>query len=276
MPKRVYRASGAPRETCKLEIWPRRPRVSSMTGMEQTIIDTRRAAAFPGFPPEGLALFRGLKRNNRREWFQPRKHIYDEKLRAPMLELITALNAAMMQFAPAHVHEPESAIYRLYRDTRFSSDKTPYKTHVAAIFPRRGLEKHACAGLYFSVSPEEVEIAGGVYMPTPDELHAIRLHLLDHHEEFRAILKGRSLRRLMGELQGDQLSRVPKGFPADHPAADLVRQKQWLLYVTLEPAIATTPRLLTEIVKRFRAMAPFLDFLNAPLVAAAKASRRGF
>ncbi len=193
-----------------------------------------------------------------------------------MLELITALNAAMMRFAPTHVREPESAIYRLYRDTRFSSDKTPYKTHVAAIFPRRGLEKHSCAGLYFSVSPEGVEIAGGVYMPTPDELRAIRLHLLDRHEEFRRIVKGRSLRRLMGELEGDRLSRVPKGFPADHPAADLVRHKQWLLYVTLEPAIATTPKLFTEVVKRFRAMAPFLDFLNAPLVAAAKASRRGF
>jgi uncharacterized protein (TIGR02453 family) len=247
-----------------------------MTGMKQPIIDARRAAAFPGFPPEGLAFFRGLKRNNRREWFQPRKHIYDEKLRAPMIELITALNAEMMKFAPAHVREPESAIYRIYRDTRFSSDKTPYKTHIAAIFPRRGLEKHACAGLYFSVSPEEVEIAGGVYMPTSEELRAIRLHLLDHHEEFRRIVKDRTLRRLMGELEGDRLSRVPKGFSAGHPAADLVRHKQWLLDVTFEPDIATTPKLFTEIVKRFRAMAPFLDFLNAPLVAAAKASRRGF
>jgi uncharacterized protein (TIGR02453 family) len=245
-----------------------------MTGMNQTIIGTRRAAAFPGFPPEGLTFFRSLKRNNRREWFQPRKHIYDETLRAPMIELVTALDAEMMKFAPAHVREPESAIYRIYRDTRFSSDKTPYKTHIAAIFPHRGLAKHSCAGLYFSVSPEEVEIAGGVYMPMPEDLRAIRLHLLDQHEEFRRIVKGRTLRGLMGELQGDHLSRVPKGFPADHPAADLVRQKQWLVYVTLEPAIATTPKLFTEVVKRIRAMAPFLAFLNTPLLAAAKASRQ--
>jgi uncharacterized protein (TIGR02453 family) len=232
--------------------------------MEHTII------GFSGFPDEALPFFRSLKRNNRREWFQPRKHIYDEKVRGPMIELVAALNAEMMKFAPAYVREPADAIYRIYRDTRFSPDKTPYKTHIAAIFPKRGFEKHAGAGLYFSVSPEEGEVAGGVYMPTPDVLRAIRMHLLDNHEEFRAILRARQLRTLLGELQGDQLSRVPKGFPAEHPAADLVRYKQWLVYVTLDPSIATTRKLFSEVSKRFRAMMPFLEFLNAPLAATRK------
>ncbi|HEY1206051.1 MAG: DUF2461 domain-containing protein [Bryobacteraceae bacterium] len=241
--------------------------------MKNTIIGTARggSAGFPGFPPEGLAFLRSLKRNNRREWFQPRKHIYDEKVRAPMVALVSALTAAMMKFAPDYVREPEAAIYRVYRDTRFSPDKTPYKTHVAAIFPRRGLDKHACAGLYFSVSPETIEIAGGVYMPTPDELRAIRLYLLDRHQEFRRIMRGRTLRALMGELMGAELARVPKGFCAEHPAADLVRCKQWLLDIELDPALAATPKLYEELVKRFRAMTPFVEFLNAPLVA----GRRG-
>jgi uncharacterized protein (TIGR02453 family) len=212
-----------------------------------------------------MAFFRSLKRNNRREWFQPRKHIYDAQVRAPMIDLVNALGAEMMKFAPAYVREPQTAIYRIYRDTRFSPDKTPYKTHIAAVFPRRGLEKHACAGLYFSVSPEEIEVAGGVYMPAAGELRAIRLHLLDNHEEFRSLVADRSLRRLMGELQGDRLSRVPKGFPAEHPAADLVRYKQWLLFLTLDPALATSPKLLPELAKRFRAMMPFIEFLNTPL-----------
>lgn len=233
-----------------------------MTGMEHTII------GFGGFPKEALPFFRSLKRNNRREWFQPRKHIYDEKVRGPMVELVTALAAEMMDFAPAHVAEPAKAIYRIYRDTRFSSDKTPYKTHIAAIFPKRGHEKHAGAGLYFAVSPEEVEVAGGIYMPGPDVVRAVRLHMLDNHEEFRAILRARQLRSLMGELQGDRLTRVPKGFPVEHPAADLVRYKQWLVYVTLDAAIATTPKLFKEVSKRFRAMMPFLEFLNAPLAPA--------
>jgi uncharacterized protein (TIGR02453 family) len=228
---------------------------------------TRAAAVFAGFPAEGLAFLRSLKRNNRREWFQPRKHIYDEKVRAPMVALVSALTTAMGRFAPDYVREPEAAVYRIYRDTRFSPDKTPYKTHVAAIFPRRGLDKHACAGLYFSVSAETIEIAGGVYMPTPDELRAIRLHLVEHHQELRRILRGRTLHTLMGELAGAELTRVPKGFDGEHPSADLVRCKQWLLDVALDPGLAVTPKLYEELVKRFRAMTPFVEFLNAPLVA---------
>ena len=235
-----------------------------MTAMEHTIIGR---APFAGFRPDALAFFRSLKRNNRREWFQPRKHIYEELLRAPMSALVDAVNAAMMKFAPDYVREPGAAIYRIYRDTRFSANKTPYKTHIAAIFPRRSLEKHACAGLYFSVSAGAVEIAGGVYMPTPEELRAIRLHLVDHYEEFRRILRGRALRALLGELQGERLARVPKGFDAEHASADLVRAKQWLLDAEIDAAVATTPKLLAEIVRRFRAMTPFVEFLNAPLVA---------
>jgi uncharacterized protein (TIGR02453 family) len=219
------------------------------------------------FSAEGIRFLASLKRNNRREWFQPRKQVFEERVKGPMLELVGLVNTEMLRFAPDYVREPEDAIYRIYRDTRFSPDKTPYKTHIAAIFPRRGLGKHGCAGLYFSVAPEGVEVAGGVYMPDREELRLIREHLAQSHEEFRAIVRSRTLRQLLGEMQGDQLSRPPKGFCADHPAADLVRRKQWLYYVTLPPETATTPGLVTEIVKRFRAMMPFIEFLNKPLVA---------
>jgi uncharacterized protein (TIGR02453 family) len=225
---------------------------------------------FSGFPPAAMQFFRSLARNNRREWFQPRKHIYEEQVKAPMAELIAALTSEMMRFAPDYVTEPGKAIYRIYRDTRFSKDKTPYKTHIAAVFPRRGLPKHGGAGLYFSVSAKEIEVAGGVYMPGPDELLAIRNHLAEHHREFRKIIGRPKLRSLMEEMHGEQLARVPKGFPCDHPAADLLRYRQWLFYVMLDPALATTPKLLGEIRNRFEAMTPFNEFLNAPLVRASK------
>ena len=231
---------------------------------------------FNGFPEPGMQFFRSLARNNRREWFQPRKHIYEEQVKAPMAELVSALNAGMMRFAPDHVVEPAKAIYRIYRDTRFSKDKTPYKTHIAAIFPRRGTEKHGGAGLYFSVAPKEIEVAGGVYMPGPDALLAIRTYLAGHHAEFSRIIKSRKLRTLMGEMHGDQLSRVPKGFPSDHPAADLLRYRQWLFYIMLDPALATTPKLLPEIRNRFEVMMPFLEFLNRPLVKTARRIRQPF
>ncbi len=225
---------------------------------------------FAGFPRAAMEFFKGLERNNRREWFQPRKQIYDELVKAPMADLIRALTAEMMRFAPDYVTEPENAIYRIYRDTRFSEDKTPYKTHVAAVFPRRGLAKHGGGGLYFSVSAKEIEVAGGVYMPGPEQLLAVRSHIAGHEAEFRKITGSRSLKSLMGELQGEQLSRVPKGFACDHPAADLLRYKQWLYWVMLEPGLATTPKLLPEVRKRFEVLMPLIEFLNAPLVRAAR------
>jgi uncharacterized protein (DUF2461 family) len=107
-------------------------------------------------------------------------------------------------------------------------------------------------------------------MPEPPALLAIRNHIAGRHDELRRILRARQVRQLLGELQGEQLSRVPKGFACDHPAADLLRFKRFILYVELPPDLATTPVLYTEILKRFRAMAPFLAFLTAPLQAARK------
>jgi uncharacterized protein (TIGR02453 family) len=221
--------------------------------------------SFPGFPPEAMQFFRSLKRNNRREWFQPRKEIFDQKVKAPMLDLVEALNRALARFAPAYTRAPEEAVYRIYRDTRFAADKTPYKTHIAAIFPRQGLVKHNCGCFYFSVSPEEIEVAGGVYMPEPETLRVLRNYVSEHHEEFRRIARAKKLRGLLGELQGQQLARVPKGFCAEHPAADLVRYKQWYYYAGIDPALATTPKLLPEIVERFKALTPLVEYFNRPL-----------
>jgi uncharacterized protein (TIGR02453 family) len=225
---------------------------------------------FPGFPPQAIEFFRGLARNNKREWFQPRKQVYEEQVKEPMRVLVEAVNADLMEFAPQYATEPQKAIYRIYRDTRFSKDKTPYKTHIAASFHRRAPVSHGDAGYYFAISHKEVAIGGGIYMPDTAALLAIRNHIAGRHEELRRILRARQLKQLLGELHGEQLSRVPKGFAADHPAADLLRYKRFILYVTLDPALATTPALYAEIVKRFRAMAPFMAFLTAPLAPARK------
>jgi uncharacterized protein (TIGR02453 family) len=225
-------------------------------------------SGFPGFPKEGIQFFRGLARNNNRDWFQPRKAQFDEQVKRPMLELVDALNRGMAGFAPEYVTEPERAIYRIYRDTRFSKDKTPYKNHIAASFVRHGMPKNGSGGYYFSVSDKEIEVGGGVYLPERDALLAIRQHIAANWEALGRITGTRAVKRLLGDVQGDQLSRVPKGFPADHPAAGLLRLKYYVLFVTLPPEIATTPQLYTEVLKRFKAMAPFIEFLHAPLARA--------
>ncbi len=226
-------------------------------------------SGFPGFPGEAIDFLRGLARNNRREWFQPRKQVFEEQVKQPMRTLVEAVNAALTGFAPEFVTEPGKAMHRIYRDTRFSKDKTPYKTQIAASFPYRG-GSHGDAGYYFAVSHKEVAIGGGVYMPEPAELLAIRNHIAGHHEEFRRILRARAVRQLFGELEGEKLTRNPKGFACDHPAEDLLRFKQLFFYKELPPDLATTPALYSEIVKRFRAMAPFLKFLTAPTAATRK------
>jgi uncharacterized protein (TIGR02453 family) len=223
-------------------------------------------SGFAGFPAEGMQFLATLARRNKREWFQPRKHIFDEKVKAPMEEMVEAVNGALAEFAPDFVTEPKQAIYRIYRDTRFSNDKTPYKTHIAASFPRRGSPKHGEGGYYFSVSPKEIEVGGGVYLPQPETLQVIRKHIATTHEELRAILAARPVKKLLGDLLGDQLSRLPKGFDCDHPAADLLRYKSFILFTTLPGEIATTTKLYKEIVDRFRAIAPFIDYLSRSLV----------
>jgi uncharacterized protein (TIGR02453 family) len=221
---------------------------------------------FAGFPKEMATFFRGLKRNNRREWFQPRKDVFDLHVKGPMTALVEALNRELAKFAPHYVTDPKKAIFRIYRDTRFSPDKTPYKMHIAASFGRRGGERMAVSGYYFSVSSEQIEIAGGIYHPAPDTMLLVRTHIADHHEELRRILANKTLRRRIGGLQGDELSRAPKGFDPSHPAIDLIKKKDWIVDMNLDPALATTPRLLREIADHFRLMTPLIDFLNRPLL----------
>jgi uncharacterized protein (TIGR02453 family) len=222
---------------------------------------------FPGFPPEALQFFRGLARNNRREWFLPRKPLFEEKVKEPMRQLVDALNLALHDFAPEYETDPDKAIFRIYRDVRFSKDKKPYKEHIAATFHRRGTTTHGQAGYYVAISHKEVAVGGGVYMPEPQDLLAIRQRIAERHEEFRRILAARPVRKLLGDLEGDQLSRVPRGFPADHPAADLLRFQYYILYIELAPSLATSPALYKQIVERFRTMVPFMRFLTESLTA---------
>jgi uncharacterized protein (TIGR02453 family) len=222
-------------------------------------------SGFGGFSPDVIEFFRGLDRNNKRDWFQPRKEIYEAKVKEPMREMVGALNGVMASFAPGHVTDPDKAIYRIYRDTRFSKDKTPYKTHIAAHFKPRNLAQAEGAGYYFAVSHKEVAVGGGMYMPSPPTLLAVRTHLAQNFEDFERVTSGRALKKLLGgELHGERLSRVPKGFAADHPAAEALKYKSLFYYVELPPDLATSKTLFAEVRKRFEAIAPFVDFLNAP------------
>jgi len=230
--------------------------------------------ATPHFTAESLKFLRGLARNNRREWFEPRKPLFERELKQPMLALVTTITSAMESFAPDHVRDARKCMMRIYRDTRFSADKSPYKRNIAAWWSRAGLEKTSGAGYYFHVSAKEVVIAAGVYMPERDQLFSIRAWLLEHHVEFRKLLDGPRLRRGMYAFEGSPLSRAPKGFPPEHPGLDLIKCRQWGISATLPAEAALAPALLKEVVTRFRLASRLVDRLNEPLLNGAKKPSR--
>ncbi len=220
---------------------------------------------FRGFPPETLRFLRALKRNNDRTWFLANKATYEEKVKQPLIELVTALGGAVQGFAPELETDPKRVIFRIYRDTRFSPDKTPYKTHIAAHFTPCGAGRNAGAGLYFHLDPQEFLVAGGVYMPAPPELRLIRNYVAAHDEELRAILRNPGFKRLFGGLQGEVLTRAPKGFLPDHPALDLLRHRHYVAWFEKPAALAETPELFPLVVRGFVALMPLLRYLNKAL-----------
>jgi uncharacterized protein (TIGR02453 family) len=226
--------------------------------------------AVPRFGPEALKFLRALKRNNRREWFQPRKDDYERFVRAPMVAIVERLASDMRGVAPEVVVDPKRAVFRIYRDTRFSADKKPYKTHIAASFPWRGVARHEGAGLYFHVSPTEVWIGGGMYAPETAQLHAVREHIASNHRRLASIVESASFKRIVGEVEGEKLQRVPRGFPPDHAAADWLRFRQFLAGREIAPPVVTTARLYPAVLETFRAVVPLIRFLNEALVPRAR------
>lgn len=230
------------------------------------------AAGEPYFREAGLKFLRNLKRNNRREWFEARKPEFERELKQPMLALIETVNRAMEDFAPAHVRPPQKCMMRIYRDIRFSSDKRPYKSHVSAWWSREGLEKTSGGGYYMHISPDEVIVAAGVYMPEREQLLAIREYLLVHHAEVRRLLS--KLRRTMDSFTGRPLTRPPKGFPKDHPAMDLLLCRQWGVEAKLAASASLEKDFAEEVIRRFRLATPLVSALNTPLLMSMEKKRR--
>jgi len=231
-------------------------------------------SANPYIRPEGLKFLRGLARNNDREWFNERKSVYETELKEPMLAIIRKVTEAMMEFAPNHVRPAEKSLFRIYRDTRFSNNKLPYKNHVAAWWSHMGMEKTSGAGYYFQVSPKGVVIAAGAYMPEKEQLAAIRHWLLENHVQFRKLLDRPAVRKTFKEFEGEALTRPPKGFPCEHPAMDLIKCKQWGLSTTLPADAALETNFAQTLIKHFKLLAPLVDALNTPIAASAAPKKK--
>lgn len=223
-------------------------------------------AAAPRFPPGAVRFLRSLKRHNDREWFRARRAQFDALIDAPMNAVIERLAVDFRTFLPDVQASPRISRYRIYRDTRFSDNKKPLKTHVAAIFPSRALPRHEGPGLYFEIAAGWVYAGGGIYMPQPGVLQLLREHVAAHHRRLARIVRSRTFKQMFGEVEGDRLTRMPHGFPADHPAGDFLKFRQILAGREWPAAFAASPRLYPELLRTFRTLAPLIKFLNEPIV----------
>lgn len=221
------------------------------------------------FTRKTLSFLRALKRNNNREWFRAHKTEYEKHVRGPMIEVLARLSTDFGTFAPEVISDPKVSLFRIYRDTRFSSDKTPLKTAIAAHFPSRQFRGNDGAGLYFEVAPAWVWIGGGMYMPTTSDLQAIRNQIATTHPRLHRLVTSPTFKKTFEELTGDRLTRVPNGYRKDHPAAHYLQFKQFIGGCEYDAAFATSPRFYSELLRVFKAVTPLVRFLNSAILESA-------
>jgi len=218
---------------------------------------------FEGFPREAISFLRRLKRNNNRRWFNNHKVEYILFVKQPMQSYIYALKPYFSLFAPEYDVNPLRSIFRPNRDVRFSSDKTPYKTHIAAHFVLKDKPKgYSGAGYYVEIGLDGIYVGGGIYMPTSDQLRAIRNAIVNKHEEFSEIISETRFRKLLDVNEWNKLTRLPHGFDAKHPLAEWLKYKQFYVGVSWEVEKCYSKAFVLDSVKIFESIANFVRFLN--------------
>jgi uncharacterized protein (TIGR02453 family) len=226
---------------------------------------------FSGFSHEALQFLVDLAGNNERAWFQPRKAQYERLLKAPLEGLCVALGERFEVRGIPLQSDPAHSPFRIYRDVRFSKDKSPYKTHLSASFPWSGSPSGGAdaprshtgdGGGYFHLSPSETYIGGGFWHPDSGVLAAFRRAVVDDTDRVMAVLESPAFVRRFGSISGETtLKRVPTGYPADHPHADLLKLKDILFGVELSADDAFSPALPDTIADAFADAMPIFELM---------------
>ena len=234
------------------------------------------APAFTGFQPEAIQFLVDLAENNDRSWFQPRKGEYERLLKEPLEQLIAALAERFEARGIPLRADPAKSPFRIYRDVRFSKDKSPYKTNLGASFPWVGEgpsdgvgrshdgNVHSSGG-YFHLSPGEIYVGGGIWHPEKPWIDAFRRRVADDPATIRGLVAEPAFKKAFGSLstEGHALQRVPTDFPPDHPAADLLKLKDVIFGRRLSDADAGSPRLPDVIADSFATALPVMRYLAA-------------
>lgn len=196
-----------------------------------------------------------LKKNNNREWFAEHKAEFkkhENEVRAAFEHVNQKLSE--------HDEIEKLKMFRIYRDIRFSKDKTPYKAHLAGSFSRLGA--HLRGGYYIHIEPGNSFIATGFWAPNKEDLLRIRKEFEDDASEMREIMSNSDFKKVWGELKGDMVKTAPKGFDKNHKNIDLIKFKQYIFVRNFKDIEVTSPRFLEEINHSFQVVRPFFDYMS--------------
>jgi uncharacterized protein (TIGR02453 family) len=242
------------------------------TGREQRnrAGDTRE---FAGFRAQALEFLRRLVRNNRRDWFERNRAIYETEVREPLRALVEEMDVRLAQLAPELTGDPKHSIFRIHRDVRFSTDKSPYKTNAACQFYHRDAGRGAGqdavgagAGLYFQLAHEDCFVAGGMWMPSRPALDRIREALAEGCEGLEAVVGDKTFRRKFGRLSEEaMLKRLPRGYQPGHPAERWLRYCSFTAYRPMSVEEVLSPRLPAMLERDFAALVPLVRWINEAL-----------
>ncbi len=225
-----------------------------------------------GFRPAALTFLRALRKNNRREWFEAHRDTYEREIKAPLKAFAEELDVRFATVAPEFVGDPKRSLFRIYRDIRFSKDKSPYKSHAALwIFhhaPGRGVGTtvDGGAGFYFHLEPGASMVAAGLWMPPRPKLQLVRDAIADDVDAWEAVVLARGFARRFGGLSDDDpgavLKRLPRGYAPGHPAERWLRFNSFTVSRALSDAEALSPKVADLVMKEFTVMLPFVRWLN--------------
>ncbi|MFC4220278.1 DUF2461 domain-containing protein [Flagellimonas marina] len=196
-----------------------------------------------------------LSKNNNKEWFEQHKPTFKEHEKS-----VKSFFESVKNNLSHHDEIEKMKMFRIYRDVRFSKDKTPYKTHLAASFARLGA--HLRGGYYIHLTPGDSFLATGFWDPNKEDLFRIRKELEMDASEFREIIGEKSFKAIWGELAGDAVKTAPKGFDKEHPDIDLIRKKQFIFIRNFSDKEVLSDTFLQEVDKSYRAIRPYFDLMS--------------
>lgn len=218
---------------------------------------------FSGFPPGTFQFLSDLEDNNTRDWFQANKQRYEQYFLEPALSFIKAMQKPLEKTAPLLKAEPKKvggSMMRIYKDTRFSKDKTPYKTNIGIQFRHlNGSDVHA-PGIYLHITTDECFLGAGTWRPPSDALKLIRAYLDENPDAWKKVLRSKVFNRSF-DLYDDRLKSAPRGYAKDHPQIESLRLKSFIGMAPIKRAQLRKATFVTEAQKMIKDAAPLMYFL---------------